>query len=130
MRTIRRAMVAGVLALPLTLGAAGVASADDFSHESTQTGPNGVVSQSVQSSTDADGGSSYNESNTSAGPDGATSGGTSANAGADGSTSFEQHENSAGPDGTSSSNTSASTDGAGQDESQGVLSGVLSGVGL
>lgn len=122
MRSIRRAMVASALALPLTLGTTGVASADDFTQENSHAGPNGAASHSVQAGTDTDGGSSYQESNTSAGPDGANSSGTSANADADGSTSFEHHQNSAGPDGVSSSETSASTDG--QQEDKGLLSGL------
>lgn len=128
MRNIKRAMVASALALPLTLGAAGVASADSFSQEHSHAGPNGSMSHSVQSGTGADGGSSYEESMTSAGPDGANSSGTSANAGSDGSTSFDSFENSAGSDGVSSSETSASTDGS--DSEQGALSGVLGGLGL
>jgi hypothetical protein len=83
MQTIRRAMIAGALALPLTLGTAGIASADT--------------------------GVTFEESTSWAGSDGAGIDSTYSIAGSDGNTTFEQNSATAGPDGASSSSVNAGT---------------------
>lgn len=80
MRTIRRTMAAGALALPLTLGAAGIASADSFGSTQVQASPDGVATHSVQANADR-GTSSFHENATTAGPDGAASTDTHASTG-------------------------------------------------
>ncbi|RSN53671.1 hypothetical protein DMH01_38910 [Amycolatopsis sp. WAC 04182] len=69
MRTIRRTLAASALAVPLTLGAAGIASADSYGSTEAQAGPDGAATHSVQASTDR-GSSSFHENSTAAGPDG------------------------------------------------------------
>jgi hypothetical protein len=114
MRTIRRAMVAGALALPLTLGTAGIASAD----------------------------TSYNENSSFAGPDGASTysvsswAGTGDNGYYGGGASFEESESSASADGAYSHDVSTSTGDNGYDndndyeetyeqDDEGLLGGLL-----
>ncbi|MBE1500579.1 hypothetical protein H4696_007679 [Amycolatopsis lexingtonensis] len=157
MRTIRRTMAAGALALPLTLGAAGIASADSFGSTQVQAGPDGAATHSVQSGTHR-GGSTFHENSTAAGPDGvATSdkaasadrhGGsqyrenagtaskdgvatqdTSARTDRDGGSQYRQHTGWAGQDGAGSSDTHANT-GDHDRGSAGVLSGTLDAIGL
>ncbi|MEV7554001.1 hypothetical protein AB0N89_30660 [Amycolatopsis sp. NPDC089917] len=72
MRTIRRTIAASALALPLMIGAAGVASADSFGSTEVQAGPDGAATHSVQSDTHR-GSSSFHENSSAAGPDGAGS---------------------------------------------------------
>ncbi|MER7863443.1 hypothetical protein ABTX61_30365 [Amycolatopsis japonica] len=82
MRTIRRTLVASALALPLTLGAAGIASADTYGSTEVQAGPDGAATHS-----------------------------TSATAGENGDSQYRQHSGWAGQDGAGSSETHSSTDG-------------------
>jgi hypothetical protein len=95
MRTIRRAIVAGALALPLTLGTAGIAFADigypdgngtaDLSFEETLSwaGPDGAGSDSTYANADGDGDATFEQDSATAGPDGATSDSVSASTGSD-----------------------------------------------
>jgi hypothetical protein len=138
MRTIKRAVVASALALPLTLGTAGIASADtDYNENGSFAGSDGAGSYSVSAQADGNheggnggDGTSFEESSNFAGPDGAFSEYTRANADGDGGASFEQGSSSATADGASSQNVSSSTDGngdnGGADEEQGLLGGLLS----
>ncbi|MBB5853229.1 hypothetical protein ACFQ05_08010 [Amycolatopsis umgeniensis] len=121
MRTIRRTMVASALALPLMIGAAGIASADSFGSTQVQAGPDGVASHSVQADTHR-GSSSFHEHSSAAGPDGVASQHKSASADRDGGSKYQEHSGWAGQDGAGSSETHSSTDGG---HDQGVLSGVL-----
>ncbi|AGM09866.1 hypothetical protein AB0E55_24800 [Amycolatopsis keratiniphila] len=126
MRTIRRTLVASALALPLTLGAAGIASADTYGSTEVQAGPDGAATHSVQSDTHR-GSSSFHENSAAAGPDGAAHSSTSATAGENGDSQYRQHSGWAGQDGAGSSETHSSTDGG---SDQGVLSGTLGAIGL
>jgi hypothetical protein len=126
MRTIRRTMAAGALALPLTLGAAGIASADSFGSTQVQAGPDGAATHTVQSGTH-DGASAFHESSTAVGPEGAATSDTAAKADSHGDSQFRQHAGWAGQDGVGSSETHAST---GNSHDRGVLSGTLDAIGL
>ncbi|MGW4488754.1 hypothetical protein ACWEOE_33555 [Amycolatopsis sp. NPDC004368] len=134
--TIRRIVAAGAIALPLTLGAAGIASADTYTDTSVSAGPDGVSTSSTHASTGdhGGGGASYQQHNSMAGPDGATSDHTTATTGGhgdNGGASFDQGQNWAGPDGASSSHTSSNT-GTGTDSGSGhgVLTGIVGSLGL
>ena len=137
MRTIRRTMAAGALALPLTLGAAGIASADSFGSTQVQAGPDGAATHTVQSDSQR-GASSFHENTTAAGPDGAATSGTSATADRHGDSQFRQHSGWAGQDGVGSSDTHSGTDAqthgshdqGSHDHGEGVLSGTLDAIGL
>jgi len=142
MRTIRRTMAAGALALPLTLGAAGIASADSFGSTQVQAGPDGAATHSVQSGTHR-GGSTFHENSTAAGPDGVATSDKAASADRHGGSQYRQHAGTASKDGVATQDTSAQTDrdGAGSNDthastgdhdrgSAGVLSGTLDAIGL
>ncbi|MFJ8914085.1 hypothetical protein [Amycolatopsis sp. NPDC102389] len=126
MRTIRRTLAASALAVPLTLGAAGIASADSYGSTEVQAGPDGAATHSVQAGTDR-GSSSFHENSTAAGPDGAATSDTSATANRDGDSHYRQHSGWAGQNGAGSDETHSSTDGG---HDQGVLSGTLGAIGL
>jgi hypothetical protein len=138
MRTIKRTVVVNALALPLTLGTAGIASADTgYNETGTFAGADGAGSYSVSAQADGNseggtrgGGTSFEESSSFAGPDGAFNEYTRARAHGDGGTSFEQDSSSANADGASSNNVSSSAGAHGDngdvDEEQGLLGGLLS----
>jgi hypothetical protein len=136
MRTIKRAMIAGALALPLTLGTAGIASADvGYGENGSFAGPDGAGDYSVSSQAGGSGesggnggGTSFEESSSFAGPDGAWNDYTSANADGDGNTSFEQGSSGASADGAYSEEVSSSAGGDSENEgteSEGLLGGLL-----
>ncbi|WP_211323187.1 hypothetical protein [Amycolatopsis palatopharyngis] len=135
MRTVKRAVVASALAFPLTLGTAGIASADaSFGENGSFAGADGAGSYSVSSQADghvrADGdGTSFEESSSFAGPDGAWTEYVSAHADGDGDTSFEQGSSSATSEGASSENVSSSAGGdvhiEGSEDEQGLLGGLI-----
>jgi hypothetical protein len=121
MRTIKRALVAGALALPLTLGTAGIASADTMYDENGSfAGPEGAGQFSVSSQASdgeevengenggGEGGVSFDESSSFAGPDGAFSEFVRSFADGEGGTAFERGMSSATEDGASSNNVEAS----------------------
>ncbi|WP_338600382.1 hypothetical protein [Saccharopolyspora sp. SCSIO 74807] len=83
MRKLNRGIAAGILSLPLVLGATGIAAADSFEQHNAAVGPDGAASNSVQAGTDGSGGASYDQQQHVAGPDGAVSNGTSSSTGAD-----------------------------------------------
>lgn len=153
MSTIRRSIIAGALALPMSLGTVGVASAADFSQEETQATPNGVVTQSVEAddngdgvsyeqqsaganengawheetstSADGDGGATFHEQSTTANENGVTSNETSSNIDGDGNASFNQESVTANQNGVTSSETSAGTDDANEEDNEGGLLNIL-----
>ncbi|WIV60447.1 hypothetical protein [Amycolatopsis nalaikhensis] len=127
MRTIRRAMAAGALALPLTLGAAGIASADSFGSTEVQAGPDGAATHSVRTGTH-DGGSGFHEVSTAATPDGAAVSGTTATADQHGDTQYRQQAASATEDGVATQDTSATSDTHADIPGEGVLSGTLDAI--
>ncbi|WP_424188089.1 hypothetical protein ACOBQX_09085 [Actinokineospora sp. G85] len=114
-------MIAGsLLALPLTLGMAGVAMADGYSNSSTAAGPNGSASERTISGVDREGNSFYLKQNAAAGPGGAASSTVAAVAGVDrsypvggyvGGSTFAQQSTAAGPGGAASSTTFAQAGG-------------------
>lgn len=73
MRKLHRGIAAGTLALPLVLGATGVAAADSFQQGNTAAGPDGAASHTVSTNADGSGNASYDQKHTAAGPDGAAS---------------------------------------------------------
>lgn len=81
MRKLHRGIAAGVLALPLVLGATGVAAADSFEQGNTAVGPGGAASNTVETSVDGSGNASYGQQRAAAGPDGAASHDTSSTTG-------------------------------------------------
>ncbi|EME54552.1 hypothetical protein H074_27758 [Amycolatopsis decaplanina DSM 44594] len=117
-------MVASALALPLMIGAAGIASADSYGSTEVQAGPDGAATHSVQAGTHR-GSSSFHENSTAAGPDGAATSDTSATANRNGDSRYRQHSGWAGQDGAGSYETHSSTG-----DGQGVLSGTLGAIGL
>ncbi|GAA3587182.1 hypothetical protein GCM10022222_84790 [Amycolatopsis ultiminotia] len=136
MRTIRRVVAASAIALPLTIGAAGLASADTYDQNTVSVGADGATVHNVHSSTGQDGrgtnsggGASYEQNNSTAGPDGASSDRTNANADGNGGASYDTSHDSAGPDGASSSSTHASTGGQHHNHQGRVLGGLLGGLG-
>ncbi|MYW97629.1 hypothetical protein G3I59_45220 [Amycolatopsis rubida] len=115
-RTVRRTLVAGALALPLTLGAAGIASADTYTASTATAGPAGASHSSIYSSTGsnphyAGGSATYYRENASATEDGASSDYTYAAADSRGGVRYAHGENTAGPEGATSSHVSASAGG-------------------
>jgi hypothetical protein len=120
MHTIKRALVAGALALPLTLGTAGIASADtSYDENGSFAGPDGAGQYSVSSQAgngedgeNGDGGDgvAFEESSSFAGPDGAWSEFVRSFADGDGGTFFERGSSSATEDGASSNNVESSAD--------------------
>lgn len=131
MRTIRRTMIASALALPLTIGAAGVAGADSFSENDTLVGPEGVYSQSVSTHAGDQGDTSFEQQSSSATAEDASIEQVSAGTSADGEATFEQSSSGAGEDGAFSESTTAN---AGYEDTEydndGVLGGLLSNIGL
>jgi hypothetical protein len=130
MRTIRRAMVAFAIAVPLTLGGAGIASANDYNGR----GYGGYGADGV----------SWSESSSSAGPDGAYSEYTASGAN-DGATYYQHESNGANADGAYSNNVNSSAGGHYYDDGYtdeeytedeydytegGLLTGLLGGIGL
>jgi hypothetical protein len=91
MNSIRRTMIAGALALPLMLGAAGIASADtsggwgndgpSYHETGSSAGPDGASNNSVHSGSDGWGGSYFHGHYDWAGPDGSTSHDTGSSSG-------------------------------------------------
>jgi hypothetical protein len=133
MRNIRRTMVAGALALPLTFGTAGMAMADSFSEEQSYATADTSVIQSTDASTDEDG-SSFEQGSSAASEDGASSEHTSASTDGEGGSSFEHGSSAANEDGAWSNNTSAGTDGDDEYDNDtyddGVITELLDGIGL
>lgn len=132
MRTIRRTMIAGALALPLMLGTAGLASADSYNETHVNVGPEGVSSHNTNASTGSAGqgsgsGTSFEKSHEGAGPDGATSGSVNAQTDGQGNASYQEDNAHAGPNGAGSDSTNASTGGQNQG---GPVSGLIGGLGL
>jgi hypothetical protein len=132
MRTIRRTMIASALALPLTIGAAGVASADSFSEHGTYVGPEGAHSQSVSTYAGEQGGTSFEQQSSSVTAEGAWTEQVSTGTSVDGETTFEQSSSGAGEDGAYSDSTSASAGGNvdAEYDNDGVLGGLLGSIGL
>jgi hypothetical protein len=127
MRMIRRTLAGAALALPLTAGAAGIASADTVTGNEVQAGPDGAATHSVQANAGRAGGS-YHENTTVAGRDGVATADTSATGDGHGNAQFRQRTGSAAADGVSSSDTRVKTGGVQPD--QGVLAGTLNALGL
>jgi hypothetical protein len=118
MRTIRRVMVAGALAVPFTLGAAGIASADvGYGENESWAGPDGAYENSVSSfAGDGDGveggegggeGVYFQENSSWAGPDGAWSENLATGTDGNGNTFYFMDVSGAGPDGASSHDVSS-----------------------
>lgn len=114
MRSITRMIVGTMIAIPLTVGAAGMALADDFTSSSTSAGPNGTVTERVITGVDADGNAFFIRQHIMTGPDGASSttttsstGGAVPGAPTGGGSTFVKGSNSAGPNGSSSTLTSS-----------------------
>lgn len=83
MRMITVAVAAGAVALPLTLGAAGIASADTYGQQDSVATPDGATSQSVHASAGDNGDATFHQYNLTAGPDGASCSDTTASTGTD-----------------------------------------------
>ena len=81
MRKLHRGIAAGTLALPLVLGATGVAAADSFQQGEAAVGPDGAASNAVSTNVDGSGNASYDQKHAAAGPDGAASHDTSSTTG-------------------------------------------------
>jgi hypothetical protein len=104
MRTIRRVMVAGALAIPFTLGAAGIASADvGYGENESWAGPDGAYKSSVSSFAGSGGeGVYFQESSSWAGPDGAWTEDVATGTDGNGNTFYFMDASGAGPEGASS----------------------------
>ncbi|MEV6899145.1 hypothetical protein [Amycolatopsis sp. NPDC051372] len=133
MKTIRRIVAASAIALPLTLGAAGIASADTYTNTNVAAGPDGVSTSSTHASTGEQSGesASYHQQNSNAGPDGVSNDHTTAGTDGNGGASFDQGQSWAGPDGAQSSHTGSNTD-ANTDSGSGhgVLTGIVGSLRL
>lgn len=83
MRSITRMVVGSLIAIPLTVGAAGMALADDYSASSATAGPNGTYADRVISAVDDEGNAFYLRQQVATGPGGASSNTVGAYAGDD-----------------------------------------------
>lgn len=85
MRMLHRGLAAAALSAPLALGLSGVATADEFEHSESSTGPQGASTSHVQSRAGSNGDSSasYEKTCATAGPQGASSCSTESTAGDD-----------------------------------------------
>jgi len=81
MRSITRMVVGSLIAIPLTVGAAGMALADDYSASSATAGPNGTYADRVVSAVDDEGNAFYLRQQVATGPGGASSNTVAAYAG-------------------------------------------------
>ncbi|WP_409186621.1 hypothetical protein F9C11_21255 [Amycolatopsis sp. VS8301801F10] len=120
-RTVRRMLAAGAIALPLTLGAAGIASADTYADSTAAAGPYGAFHSATYASThgSADGDEDYGqgsaavyyEENAAATEDGSSSDYTYADSDHRGGVRYVHGEHAAGPEGAYSSHVSANAGG-------------------
>lgn len=111
MRSLIRLAVAGAVALPIVIGAAGVASADaEYDYNAVAAGPEGAAVHVVQSGADENGDAYFYEQWIAAGHDGAGVAETGAWVHGDESGYFDNYT-AVGEDGAFHSGTSSSADG-------------------
>jgi len=115
MLSLRRVIVAGVIALPLTMGGAGVAMADAFHGHDATAGPDGVSDSHTSAVAHGGhhghfgGGAAFAEVNSTTGPDGPTTEWIFAVAGENGDVVYYKGKDTAGPQGVSSTAISATS---------------------
>ncbi|WNV83930.1 hypothetical protein [Umezawaea sp. Da 62-37] len=117
MLSLRRVVVAGVIAVPMVIGGAGVALADGFQAHEEAVGPDGVSADYVAAHESGPhfghfgGNASYVDVSSSTGPEGPTNEWILAAVDEYGNTLFDAGRETAGPQGVSSGGVSANTTG-------------------